>query len=281
MGKFSNIIGFTACRLAGGPSPPPGVPVLTFHAVENSGTYLSTAIIHFRAAMERLAERGVTGLTISELARRIKDGQAPERAVALTFDDGLTSFGEHAWPILRSLGHRATLYVPVDYVGGVTTWYKDYGLAPMPTHTWDELRELRDEGVDIQSHGCRHPKLTTLDAEGLREEMHRSRATLERELGVTVEHFCYPFGDHNAAVVQAAHACGYRSAVTTRPGRWQPGAHPLAIPRDCLDMINLYDATFSGRVIDACLDGSFSRYIRLRDQLKAMVGMRWEPPREP
>jgi peptidoglycan/xylan/chitin deacetylase (PgdA/CDA1 family) len=247
--------------------------------VDDSGSYVSIAISHFRACMERLAERGYKGVTMAEASEQIRAGSVPERVAVLTFDDGLTSFGEQAWPLMREYGHRGTLFVPVDYVGGVSAWYKDYGLPPMRTHTWDELRKLRDEGADIQSHGCRHPKLSTVDAAVLREELARSREVLERELAMTIEHFCYPFGDYDEAVIAAARACGYATAVTTDPGWWRPDSDRLAIPRDCLDVVNLHDSAFSKRVIDACLDGSFSRYVRIRDRLRAAVGMSWEPPR--
>lgn len=198
--------------------------------------------------------------------------------MVLTFDDGLASFGEHAWTILRACGHRGTLFVPVDYVGGTAAWLREYGLPPMRSHTWDELRALRDDGADIQSHGCRHPKLTTLDAASVHEELARSRERLEKELGVAIEHFCYPFGDFNKAVIEAVRACGYASAMTTDPGLWCPSSDLFAIPRNCLDVVDLHDSAFSKRVIDACLDGSFSRYVTMRDHLRAMVRMKWEPP---
>lgn len=278
MGKITKTVGFFTCRMLKGMESPRGVPVLTFHAVENSGTYASTAVDHFRAAMKRLVELSIRGVSISELVSQMNAGQVPERVVALTFDDGLASFGEHAWPIMREYGHQGTLFVPVDYVGGVAAWYKDYGLPPMRSHTWDELRRLRDEGADIQSHGCRHSRLTTLASSSLQEELARSREILAHELNVAIKHFCYPFGDYNDAVIEQVRACGYASAVTMVPGCWRQDTDHLAIPRDCLDMINMHDADFAQRVIDACLDGSFSRYIKLRDRLKAMVGMSWEPP---
>ncbi len=276
--KMAKHSGFMICRMLARVARPLGIPVLTFHAVEDSGSYVSTAINLFRAAMERLAERGVMGVTIADVSERIRTGSVSEPVAALTFDDGLSSFGEHAWPILREYGHRATLFVPVDYVGGVSSWYADYGLTPMRMHTWDELRALRDQGVDIQSHGCRHSKLTRLDAASVHEELARSRDVLQAELDIEAGHFCYPFGDCNDAVIEDVRACGYVSAVTTDPGWWRPGADPFTVPRNCLDAVRLHDRAFSARVIDACLDGSFSRYIKLRDRLRAMAGMNWEQP---
>ncbi len=278
MGQLFKSVGFSFFSLLGGDGAVGGVPVLAFHSVDGSGTYLSTAPDHFRAEMERLAERGLAGVSVSHAAAHLREGDTSGKMVVLTFDDGLESFGEHAWPVLRDLGFGATLYVPVDCVGRDAHWFPEYGLPALRLHGWDELRRLRDEGLDIQSHGCRHPRLTRLDDAGLRDEVFRSRQVLERELGISVKHFCYPFGDYDGRVMEQVRACGYLTAVTTDPGYWQPGADPLAVRRLCLDWITVQDCAFAKRVIDACLDGSFPRYVKVRDRMRAMVGMKWEPP---
>jgi len=280
MRKFLKSLGFAMCRLPGAGRPSRGVPVLTFHSVDPSGSYISTDPSLFGVAMARLAERGIRGIGIRALAEQMRSGADPGSVVVLTFDDGLTSFGETAWPILRQCGHQATLYVPVDYVGGMATWYSGYRLPPMPLHTWEHLRKLRDEGVDIQSHGCGHPRLTTLDNGALHQELARSREVLQRELAEDVKHFCYPFGDNNQQVRAEARACGYETAVTTDPGWWSEECDPLAIPRNCLDAVRLDDAAFARRVMDACLDGSYARYIQLRDRWRARTGQQWEPSDE-
>lgn len=278
MRRFVKQAGFTACRALAGWRTPRGVPVLTFHSVDDSGSHVSTAVELFRTAMAHLAARGVRGATISDVAEQMRNGSVSDSVVVLTFDDGLASFGEHAWPVLREYNHRATLYVPVDYVGSVASWYAEYGLPQMPLHGWDDLRELRDQGVDIQSHGCRHPALTTLDEAAVQDELGRSREVLEQETGCVVAHFCYPFGDYDASIIQAARACGYATAVTTKPGRWRADSDVLALPRACMDAIRMEDAEFAKRVIDACLDGSFSRYIMYRDRLRSAMNREWKPP---
>lgn len=75
MGRISKTVGFAACRVLGRMAPAcQSVPVLGFHSVEDSGTYLSTAIINFRAAMERLSERGIRGITVAEASDLMRSG---------------------------------------------------------------------------------------------------------------------------------------------------------------------------------------------------------------
>ncbi len=274
MGKWTKILGLQACGLVARLRPPGGVPVLAYHSVDDSGSYLSTRPDLFAVEMERLAARGARGISMAALMALVEAGRpVPPGQVAITFDDGLRNFGEAAWPVLRRLGFGATLYVPTAFVGGAASWYADYQLKPLPMLAWDDLRRLRDDGADIQCHGHAHRHLTRLTPAERDDDLQRSRDLMQTQLGGGGDHFCYPFGDCNAAVAAAVRACGYRSAVTTRPGRFDPGADGFTIPRENLDMVTLTDAATAARVIDACLDGSFSMYIAAKSRLRRWAGM--------
>ena len=77
---------------------------------------------------------------------------------------------------------------------------------------WNELAALDPDLITIGSHTVTHPILTTLDHSALVFEIQESRRWLERRLGRAVEHFCYPSGAYNAAVIGCVRDC-YRSAV--------------------------------------------------------------------
>ena len=58
-----------------------------------------------------------------------------------------------------------------------------------------------------------------------------SRKHLQALTQTAVEHFCYPYGDHTDAVVDAARQAGYLTATTTRKGIAQASDDPLRLPR--------------------------------------------------
>jgi peptidoglycan/xylan/chitin deacetylase (PgdA/CDA1 family) len=144
------------------------------------------------------------------------------------------------------------LQVPCDDADRVVTWMKSLALvarspieaairAATPafcpsawqreTHdlmTWDELRSIDPALVTVGSHTVNHPILTTLDAADLSYEIRESRRWLEHCLQRPVEHFCYPDGAYNDAVVRCVQEC-YRSAVTSVKGTVAVGddAHRL------------------------------------------------------
>lgn len=93
------------------------------------------------------------------------------------------------------------------------------GPAPRSVHTWDELRELADDGVTLASHTRTHPLLTRLPPGEARAEIRESRSDLIREIGYAPPVFCYPAGAHNGEVVQILREEKFAAAVTVLDGQ--------------------------------------------------------------
>ena len=94
--------------------------------------------------------------------------------------------------------------------------------------TWQQVREMRDGGVEFGSHTVTHPILSRLGDDDLRAELGSSKRELEEQLGRPVECLAYPVGGETAydeRVVEVARACGYRMALTyvSGPNPWPPG----------------------------------------------------------
>jgi peptidoglycan/xylan/chitin deacetylase (PgdA/CDA1 family) len=89
--------------------------------------------------------------------------------------------------------------------------------------TWQELKQLHDEGHEIGSHSRSHAILPLVSDGQLHDEVAGSRAQLRERLGFEIESFCYPNGDCDERVAAAVERAGYRHAVTTRYGVNTPG----------------------------------------------------------
>jgi peptidoglycan/xylan/chitin deacetylase (PgdA/CDA1 family) len=81
--------------------------------------------------------------------------------------------------------------------------------------TWDHVRQLRNAGMDVQSHTRTHRVLQTLRPDELSDELAGSRADLERELGEPTRALAYPVGNAllstspiRAALVKAGYEIG-------------------------------------------------------------------------
>ena len=94
-----------------------------------------------------------------------------------------------------------------------------------------QVREWLAAGHEIGSHTLTHPFLTRLPPRRAKEEITASRKKLEDLFGRAVRHFCYPYGDWNAAVRDQVMAAGYTTACTTDAGVNTPADSPFTLKR--------------------------------------------------
>ncbi|MEJ5349180.1 MAG: polysaccharide deacetylase family protein [Desulfosoma sp.] len=87
--------------------------------------------------------------------------------------------------------------------------------------TWDQVREMSNNGIRFGAHTVSHPVLRATGAAKLLEEISRSRDRIWQETGLPVSTFAYPFGrrSHYPRETPALlEKLGFVCAVTTEPG---------------------------------------------------------------
>jgi peptidoglycan/xylan/chitin deacetylase (PgdA/CDA1 family) len=201
------------------------IPVLNYHGVTvQPGNRAVVTPAKLEEQMKYLSEHGYTTLSLKEFID-IWEGRTPppEKPVLLTFDDGYKDNYTAAMPILKKYGFRATLFMSPGMVED------GYYLS------WDEAKELQQNGWDIQPHGMTHPHLPKLSAEKQAYEIAESKRLLQEQLGVASEVFCYPYGERNATTLKLLKEHGFRYAFTIDQGRTEPGQDPLLLRRLFVD----------------------------------------------
>jgi peptidoglycan/xylan/chitin deacetylase (PgdA/CDA1 family) len=92
--------------------------------------------------------------------------------------------------------------------------------------TWEEVSEMYRRGIHFGAHTGSHPALSKLGPEDAREEIRRSKSTIEVVLNAPVNTFAYPSGRHGdftettKALIEEA---GFDCALTTIFGNNEPG----------------------------------------------------------
>ncbi len=206
--------------------------VLTYHAVEAGPAPLCLEPDLFSRHAEAIAASGVAVLTVSEVAAALRSGRLPERAVAITFDDGFASVVEHAAPLLSAHGLRATVFAVAGHLGGANDWPTQAGWAPrLPLATADDLSAMGREGWEIGSHGVEHAPLRDASEDVARREVVESRSRLEQALGVSVGSFAWPYGAKPSAPGAGLVARTYDAACAAGPAVVRHSSDPLAVPR--------------------------------------------------
>ena len=215
-------------------SPAAELTVVGWHRVAKRRDGLSTALDDFRDHLDVLDDWGAHVIGLDEGVRLLAERRLPERAVALTFDDGYASVVELAWPELQDRGWPATLFAVSGYLDARRPFPWDADQADAEATRLVDAQGLRDaagSGLDVGSHTVTHAWLPRLSPPALDAELTRSREHLEDLLGRPVSSLAYPTGGWNHAVRDAAARAGYRVAVTCDQGRNRRGHDPLALRR--------------------------------------------------
>lgn len=199
----------------------PKILVLNYHQVQNNFTSLSMPVNQFDAQMDYLVENGYTSISPEELYKGLNgEISLPEKSVLITFDDGYVDNYTNAFPILKYYGLKATIFVIPALVS------KDVRYL-----TWEQLQEMEQSGVTVQSHTLNHRKLEELPDDEIRAELLNSKLILEENLGHAVEFLAYPTGTYNLHIAGIARDCGYKGAFTIKYGNVDLGSNLFALER--------------------------------------------------
>jgi peptidoglycan/xylan/chitin deacetylase (PgdA/CDA1 family) len=177
---------------------------------------------------------GLMGVSLSEGIRRLRQGDEAG-CVALTFDDGYADNVVNAAPLLQEYDFTATCFVVSHRIGAYNAWDAERLGGRKPLMTTGQMQSWINAGLEIGSHTCTHPDLTTLSRDSVMDELVDSRAALSRITGNCVSTFCYPFGRHDSELARCVGRAGYASAVTTQRGRAHRQDDALLLPRVAVD----------------------------------------------
>lgn len=201
-----------------------GLSILVYHQVlprELMTTATSTVSLeNFERQMEYLAERNFRTLTSRELyeyleGRLIISGNA----VVITFDDGLLSSKQYAYPVLKKYGFTAPHHIISSRErGDFTPIYS--GGKPLEYLTAEDLKEMKD--VFTPEAHTDHLHELTEDSLGLAmmETEEELLADLESNLELVPDavSIAYPYGQYNENFIAAAKKAGLLIGFTTKEG---------------------------------------------------------------
>lgn len=204
-----------------------GVPVICYHYIGEDPTGKSPLIISkekLRDHLKTIKDDGYTTLTMEELNNYLfKDEPIPEKSVVITFDDGSIDNYTNAFPILKEFNVKATMYV----ISG------DINQSEFLTS--DQIKEMSDYGIDIESHTVSHRKLSTLSYEEQLKELKDSKEAIEKITGKPIIAVAYPEGKFNEDTKKATIEAGYTMGFTIDRGYADRSDNAAQLNRICVD----------------------------------------------
>ena len=215
--------------------------VLVYHHIaEDTPPSTSVSPERFEAHLKYLAENGYTVLPLADLLAMIeKDKQAPERSVAITFDDAYQSVHDTAIPMLAERGWPFTVFVNTEATSRTSSLYMD----------WADLARILEAGGDVQNHSHSHDSLAFPQPdEGadqwrarVKADITKAQTLIKDNLGVEATIFAYPYGEYSIELQKIVDELGlfgvgqHSGAIGTHSDFLGLPRHPFYTGADNLD----------------------------------------------
>lgn len=184
------------------------IPIFMYHHIDYSkpdqktASYLAVSSKKLQNQLDLIQKLGYTPTNF----QNIENGEIPEKPIILTFDDAYDDFYTKAFPELQKRNMTAVIYLPSNKLNT-----KDY-------MTFAQIKELRNNNIEIGSHSLNHADLGSLNEENLRKEIFDSKYFLEKLTDKKVLSFCYPYGIYNPRIRDLLKEAGYKYGLTTKTG---------------------------------------------------------------
>jgi peptidoglycan/xylan/chitin deacetylase (PgdA/CDA1 family) len=156
----------------------------------------------FEKQMEFLSKYNYKVIELKRLISHInKKITLPKKAVVITFDDGYQNNYTNGFNILKKYKYPATIFLATDYIDSVEIfpWFK--GISKNHAHiekywkplTWQEIKKMSNENIDIGSHTSSHTNIRKLKVETFEKEIKKSKQIIEKKINKNVCLFSYPY----------------------------------------------------------------------------------------
>lgn len=204
-----------------------GVPVICYHSVTADKSKRGPIVIPkeiFREQLKTIKDEGYVTLTMAQLSAYLYENKPiPEKSVVITFDDGYKDNYTEAFPILKELNMTGTIFVISSFID------RDGCLSK------DDIKEMSNYGIDIESHTVSHNKLSTMPYEVQLKELKDSKQTIEAITNKPVIAIAYPEGKYNNNTKKAVAEAGYTMGFTIERGYADRNDNSAQLNRICLD----------------------------------------------
>lgn len=198
--------------------------VLCYHTFIGKKTIATDfSVSEFSEHVRRLRAGGIRIVSLDQ----VQHGQiSGTRNALIMFDDGNITAYKAYQAVLKPEKLPAVFAIYPGIISRVS-----YAM------TWDQVREVRAAGNGVMVHGFFHMYLTDKFAKEkpreFQDEFHRSKQVLEREMGVSMNAFVYPFGIVSDSGKVQLKQDGYRHAYGLTQA---PLQIPIAKNPDLLDL---------------------------------------------
>lgn len=125
--------------------------------------------------------------------------------IILTIDDGVPSVYDIAFPLIKKYRVPTIVFIVTSEIGKAVM-------------SEDQIKELHDFGLQIQSHSHSHKNHTLLSKNQIIEEGEKSKFILESIVNEKVNKYSFPDGNYNQNACKILSSIGYNQIYTSDYG---------------------------------------------------------------
>jgi peptidoglycan/xylan/chitin deacetylase (PgdA/CDA1 family) len=158
--------------------------------------------------------------------------------VAVTFDDGYQSVFDNAFPVIRSLGLTATVFLNTAHIGDKERQPSQPEAGHYPGEAfllWREVDQLLGAGWSIGSHGDLHLDLSREPDPVVKKELESSKLKIEALSPGPCLHFAYTWGHHTRRLRELVEQAGYKWGLSGLHEEVRTKSSAYDIPRMNVD----------------------------------------------
>ncbi|TCZ70204.1 polysaccharide deacetylase [Paenibacillus albiflavus] len=219
--------------------------VLMYHEVKNNNGSIAVSTDQFDKHLSMLKANGYNVISIEQFDDFMtgKEKKIPPNAVVLTFDDGYEDFYENAYPILQKYKMPATNFIIVKSTDV-------YNPDIIPHMTWEQMVEMRKNGMSFYSHTYDSHKYVAVNSKGttapllggpiylpdkqrvetqeeyydrIKEDLSKANDLLNSKLGNTRNIISFPYGSFSDTTIQVSKELDMHLYITIKEGINKPG----------------------------------------------------------
>jgi len=208
------------------------IPILTYHNfTKDEGSSYKINIVEFEKQMNYLAIHNYSVISLSELLKGLRTGQLPPKPIVITVDDGFKFTYTLAYPVLKKYNLPATLFLYTDFIEKNSN-----------NLTWEEIREMNKNNIEIGSHTLSHCNLLKYQENEnyetylarIRREIILSKEILESKMGGKVKFFAYPYGVYSPVIKNIVIQAGYEGILNANSMSNNFNADPFSLNRQII-----------------------------------------------
>ncbi|OWZ84966.1 polysaccharide deacetylase family protein [Natranaerobius trueperi] len=212
------------------------IPVLMYHHFsDDPQTSATITPDDFEEQLKFLKEHNFESIDVDDVITFVETGDddhLPKRPVLITIDDGYRSTYTKAFPLLEEYNFDATLFMITERINQLSDEGYDF-------LTDDELLELEEAGIKVESHSVSHVPFTERKEDEqdhewrnrIQNELEESKEVLEQLLERKVNYFAYPFGAWDTQIENWVVDAEYEGTFLVREGYVTEESHPQRLFR--------------------------------------------------